>query len=298
MRSPLLRRRLARMLYGMRGTGLPRLADALRRREAARARSAPGDVDVWIDDFRGALRFCCDLSEHMGSRIFFRGSHSGAQLDLVERLLEADSVFVDVGANQGEFTVCAAARVSRGRVIAFEPVPALRARLERNVDANGFRNVEIHAFGLSDRPRDGVPIFVDEHVTDDCTRNDGTSSLFADAAGGRAVAEVSVRTLDDMIADRYRVDLIKIDVEGSELPVLRGAEQVLVRDRPILLLEANAETCEAAGYDVSALFRCIEDFGYGLYSVDASGQLRPADAGERFANVLAAPPGRLAAIGP
>jgi hypothetical protein len=92
-------RRVTQPAYQIKGVGVGRLCEIVRRLVARHAPSYP----LQIDDFRGNTKFNCYLREHMGGQIFFRGSYSGDQLTLLERLLKADSVFVDAGANQGEF---------------------------------------------------------------------------------------------------------------------------------------------------------------------------------------------------
>ena len=114
-----IKRRAMRWMYGAQGTGLPRIAEAFRRRTARWAVEHSDEALVWIDDFCGNRYFCCDLSEHMGSQIYFKGSYSGGQLVVLRQLLTPEAVFVDAGANQGEFTVCAAGCVPEGHAFAF-----------------------------------------------------------------------------------------------------------------------------------------------------------------------------------
>ena len=92
-----LLRRLTQPAYRIRGVGLGRVCEAVRRWAARHASAAP----LVIDDFRGDARFRCYLREHMGGQIFFRGAYSGDQLTLLERLLPSDGVFVDVGVRVG-----------------------------------------------------------------------------------------------------------------------------------------------------------------------------------------------------
>jgi FkbM family methyltransferase len=247
---------------------------------------------VWIDDFCGDRRFCCDLSEHMSSQIFFRGSYSGGQLVVLRRLLVPEAVFVDVGANQGEFTVCAAGQVPEGRVFAFEPVPAVRERLERNVAGNGFNNVTVHPVGLSDGSRDDVPIFGADSEFADGTQHIGLPTLFDVSGRSHPLAHINLRTLDEVLPADQRVDVMKVDVEGAELAVLQGGEATIEREKPAIIFEANAETCEAAGYTVEALLAWLSDRGYELAVIGPAGDLKPAGKRVRFCNMLARHPER------
>jgi FkbM family methyltransferase len=285
-----LARLVARNMYRMQGTGLPRISEAIRRRVARGAAMQPEKGSVWIDDFCGDLRFCCDLSEHMGSQIFFRGSYSGGQLVVLRRLLSPDAVFVDAGANQGEFTVCAAGRLPDGHVFAFEPVPAVRERLERNVAGNGFGNVTICPVGLSDENQDDVPIYGADSAFSDGTQHMGLPTLFDVSGRSSPLAQITLRRLDEELPEGQRVDVMKVDVEGAELAVLKGAAQTIQREKPTIIFEANAETCEAAGYSVEALFEWLERHGYDQKVIGPAGELTPLGEQVRFCNVLAVHP--------
>lgn len=282
---------LCQFLYKYPGTGLPRIAEGIRRRVARWASKHPEKASVWIDDFCGKLRFLCDLSEHMGSQIFFKGSYSGGQLVVLRRLLSQDAVFVDVGANQGEFTVCAAGQMPEGRVFAFEPVPGVRERLERNVAGNDFGNVTIHPVGLSDEVLDDVPIYGADSEFSDGTQNIGLPTLFDIAGRSRPLARIALRRLAEVLPEGQRVDVMKVDVEGAELAVLQGAERIIQREKPAIIFEANAETCEAAGYSVAILFEWLRGHGYNLALIGPVGELTPVGEQARFCNVLARHPG-------
>ena len=136
-------RKLMRLMFRVKGLRV--VAPALRRR-LARPES------VWIDDFDGDLAFRCRLDEHIGSQMYWRGAYSWGQLRVLDRLLRPDMVFVDVGANQGEFTLFAAKRLVRGRVLAFEPMTEMRERLVENLAANPFDNVLVSDQGLWSEP--------------------------------------------------------------------------------------------------------------------------------------------------
>ena len=173
--------------------------------------------------------------------------------------LERGDVAVDIGANKGAYLPSLARAVPDGRVVAFEPQPPLAAYLERACAAAGLRNVVIEGIGISDH--DGSrPLAVP---------GDGTSSQDASfepeararAGEGRTV-EVPVRTLDGYFADESaRIGALKIDVEGHELSVLRGAEKILTEHGPLLVCEIEArhlpdrdvvrvlDWLRAAGYD-------------------------------------------------
>ncbi|HJZ62043.1 MAG TPA: FkbM family methyltransferase [Miltoncostaeaceae bacterium] len=148
------------------------------------------------------------------------------------RLLPRDGVAIDVGANVGAIALVLARAAPDGRVIAFEASPATVPVLRANLAANGEGGVEVVPVALGDR---GGSVRL---------------SAIAAGAGGSFVspreahgegAEVAATTLDDWVEARglERLDLIKIDVEGSEPRVLDGARRTLARHRPALVVECN-----------------------------------------------------------
>lgn len=279
-------RGLTKIAYRIKGVGLGRLAEMVRRHAA---RVAPFEPFI-INDFWGGFKFKCYVQEHMGGQIFFRGSYSGDQLKLLETLLHPDAVFVDVGANQGEFSVMAASRASR--VISFEPVDEYRRRLEDNIALNGFRNVHIMPFALGDVEKD-LPIYDAPGMFTDGTRHEGLPTLYASEKRPNVRETVRVRRLDDVLAELAvnRVDVMKLDIEGAEWSALRGAEKTLARFRPVLILEIARETCQSAGYEAEDFARWIISQGYKIERIAAGGVACPIQPEQLldFQNIVAYP---------
>lgn len=281
-------RTLTQPLYRIKGLGLGRVCEFVRKWAAKHAHQAP----YLISDFRGDAVFRCFLREHMGGQIFFRGSYSGDQLTLLERLLSKDSVFIDAGANQGEFSIAAARLVQRGRVLAFEPVSEYRARLVENVRLNRFENVHVIPTALGDH-EGHLPIYDQQDSFTDGTRNEGLPTLFSSGNKRHVIETVPIKKLDDALIGMgiSRVDVIKLDIEGAEWMALRGAVNTLARCRPILILEIGRETCVAAGYEPEALVHWLEGLGYRLETIVANGKTVPLHSAalDDFQNVVAYP---------
>lgn len=154
-------------------------------------------------------------------------------VDCLTTHLRAGDVFVDVGANSGYFAVLASALVGpTGRVVAFEPNPVVRRRLEQNIDRNGGRDrVAIEACALSDRTADSVRLYVPAH--------DGFATLVPDQThassylSGASSIDVRTTTFDDWYAASRLcpISLMKIDVEGAEPQVLSGMTRTLAAGR-------------------------------------------------------------------
>ncbi len=178
----------------------------------------------------GGSRLRLDLSESL-HRDYYFGLRDQVELGLIRRLLARGGDFVDVGAHVGLYTVCAARLLrGRGRVLAIEPNPVACARLQENVAINDCANVVVDAAAATSA--DGHALL---HVP---TNGDAAWSSLVD---GRVPASetvwVETKTLDaELERHALRPSVVKIDVEGCESDVLRGAPSLLER-RPALLIE-------------------------------------------------------------
>lgn len=231
--------------------------------------------EITVADFDGVYCMRLRLSEHMQRRIFWMGYYSTDIVALLKRVLRPEMVVIDVGANIGEITLVAAQRVgSTGRVIAFEPVNVIADRLAEHVRINDLRQVTIVREALGKARRDRMPIYAScgQDVSDE---NEGLASLYGEGGGQEPIEYVSITTLDDTSASLClsRVDLIKIDVEGGELACLQGAESMLRRFRPMLIVEVQAFSARQAGWDVNELFEYLHGFGYEFFTIGPRGRL-------------------------
>jgi FkbM family methyltransferase len=176
---------------------------------------------------------------------------------------------VDIGASWGLFSYHLARLVGRnGAVLSYEPHPMNTPVLEQLARARS--NVSFRPVAVSDMNGTAdlqVPVFGNRHVTAQSSLAHGF-----DGQRGVRVEKVTVPTvrLDDEVGGR-RVDLVKIDVEGHELSVLRGAGETLRRYLPTLLIEIEQRHLDCPIKDV---FTEIDDIGYALYFIDGPA-LRP-----------------------
>lgn len=264
-------RKLTKILRGWPGGVL--LCEPLRKAYGRKRKIAR------VDDFQGDLTMFLDLGEHMQSQIFWYGSYSRDLLPVVHRVLAPGMVFIDGGANIGEISVAAAKAVgSSGKVFAFEPVHRFAKHLRDHVAANRFQNLEVSECGLSFEPGE-AEIFISDAPYRDGTHNDGLGSLFrrGDALG--MTNTIPITTLDAFMAEKGvdRVDLLKLDIEGSELNALKGGMEMLQRHQPALIVEVGEDTCRAAGYSMNELVSFVQGLGYSAYRIGRRGRLDPLE---------------------
>ncbi len=285
-------RAFTQVAYRFNHTGLPRVAEWIRKATTKRYLAKQASADIWISDFMGQLQFCCDLNDHMGSQIFFRGAYSYDQLKLIKKLFHEPYVFIDKGANQGEFSVYVASLFSNSQVLAFEPTTKMLARLRANIDANALTNVTVFPVGLSDVAQADVPIYGHAQAIDDGSFHSGLPTIYSIPQRNELLETIRLQRLDDTLAAANftdRVDLIKIDIEGAELPALQGAIKTITDSRPLVIFEASSHSAAAAGYTTMDLFQFFEAQQYVLHAIGRAGALSALDINSEFSNVLAVP---------
>ena len=142
--------------------------------------------------------------------------------------------FIDIGANCGIYTVFACAENPDVRVLAIEPVAKICAALKQNVINNGYAS-RVTVLNVALGSFNGLTAF---HEAEDCTMGSlGTVGYYGQRG---SVIEVECRTLDSLVGQlQIEPDFLKIDVEGAEDVVLEGAQSVISRFRPRIVLEAN-----------------------------------------------------------
>ena len=170
----------------------------------------------------------------------------------IASLVPPGGTALDIGANHGVYSYFMVRHFDR--VVAFEPQPACVQTLR--AWAKG--RVEIRRVALSDRRGGGqlaIPVKAGVALT-------GYARLDAPVAGASSQLPVTVERLDDQGIDDVR--FVKIDVEGHELPVLRGGDVLLRRDRPILLVEIEQRHL-GPGHTVTEIVTHLADRGYDCF---------------------------------
>jgi FkbM family methyltransferase len=198
-----------------------------------------------------------------------------AQWKLVRRLLGPGGVMIDVGANQGFYSLLGSRTVGpTGRVFAFEPAITERRKLHRNLALNRCRNVVVEPLAVGSEEGSA-----DFYL---CLGHQGSWSSLrepaADMTAKSQLVQVDITTLDaySRRAGLEDIDLIKIDVEGGELNVLRGATDVLDRFRPVLLCEVEDRRTHQWGYASTEIVDFVRARGYDWYQLDVDGYPRRA----------------------
>jgi FkbM family methyltransferase len=200
---------------------------------------------------------------------YFLGRYYELPLELLLRaLLARGETFIDAGANIGMITLAAAACVGRaGGVHAFEPNPAMVARLRETVVLNTLENVSIHPVGLSDARADLLMTTVSQ------AGGWGTFGKVAERIPSLTYGSITARVerIDDLLPWIEGPVVMKVDVEGFECRVLRGAAKLIERLHPAIITEVEAPLLQAAGASAEELFDIMGAAGYVGYQVGIAG---------------------------
>jgi FkbM family methyltransferase len=203
-----------------------------------------------------------DPQDLVSRRILEYGNWEPSSWAGIAKHLPAGGTFVDVGAHIGYYTLKANHAVGpQGRVIAVEPNPETLRLLHDNIRESGAKTISVQPFACGDSEGE-LDLYGGAHA------NTGVSSLSkANAAQFGAISRVHrvrVRPLDDIIDEMHpeRVDVIKIDVEGADLLVIKGAVRTLSHYKPVLIVEVEDSQLRAMGASADELRAFLQSQGY------------------------------------
>jgi FkbM family methyltransferase len=180
----------------------------------------------------------------LASRLnFFLGTYEPEQTQAFQKAIQPGNVIYDIGAHYGYYSVLASVLTGpSGQVFAFEPVPANIARLQTHLRLNHCSNVSVEKCAISDQP--GTAGF-------DNRGGSGTGHLAEDGA-----LEVRTNSLDALGVRLPAPQVIKIDVEGSELLALKGGEHTIRSSLPTIFLSTHGEFIK------QKCFNLLDSWGY------------------------------------
>lgn len=192
-----------------------------------------------------------EMKDYIDRSIYFDSFEFNIRKIILNNIKEGDT-FLDIGANIGYFSLLVSKVVGdEGRIIAFEPNPITIGRLKKNINLNLCGNIELMEVALSNEEGE-VQLFCPQDETHGFTsmRNQGWQQA--------EIYKVKTKLLDDLLPINISsIDLIKIDVEGAELLVFKGAKSTITKFRPKIILELNENAAKNFGYDILEVVRLL-----------------------------------------
>lgn len=204
---------------------------------------------------RGEIVFELDLSNHNDYYVFY--GFTEPRLLYLFSIIQPDFTVIDIGANIGFTALNFANQCKNGFVYAYEPNDLSYSKLSRNVSLNHFSNLFIFQKGLGELEGIQQLVTLNRH-------HSGMNRIQSAASGGLESERVEVVRLDAEVTalNIKKVSLIKIDVEGYELHVIRGALNTIRKFKPILFVELNEENLKQFGQSSETLVNLLRELGY------------------------------------
>ena len=203
-----------------------------------------------------------DIRDYVGHYLYFGFKDSGQEKFM--QLVKADFVVLDIGTNIGS-TLLQFANLAghKGKVIGFEPDPFNYKNCIYNIGLNSFNNVIVNNIGLGNETGEFSLVV-------DTPTNRGGNRIQLDNPDGKEVVKIKVHKLDDWIgsANIVKVNLIKIDVEGFEMNVLKGSLETLKTHRPVFFIELDDNNLKMVGASAKVLVEFLEINGYSVVNAE------------------------------
>ena len=177
---------------------------------------------------------------------------------IMQIVLEDESTFIDVGSHKGEVLELALKISKKGKHFAFEPIPYLFHKLN---DKYGSK-CEVLNYGLSDQKRQSSF----QHVTTNPAYSGIKRRTYPKEEQVETI-QIQLDTLDNQLKKHDRVDMIKIDVEGAELEVLRGAKKIIEKFHPIIVFEHGLGASDHYNTSPEDILTFFDDHQYQLFTL-------------------------------
>lgn len=195
-----------------------------------------------------------------------KGTYEEKITEILLNQLKDDGIFVDIGANIGYYSVIAAKKATKGRVIAIEPVKSVYKALQKNIKSNNLNNVQTIRKGMGNK-QEKATIVVDNN-------NLGCSSVVGRSFDSKNLEnETIVIDTVDNILEEIEPTVIKIDVEGYELETIQGMKNIINESKPTIIFELSPCLYEENNVGMGkqkalTILNTLEKQGYRLWDIN------------------------------
>ncbi|MCC7453142.1 MAG: FkbM family methyltransferase, partial [Crocinitomix sp.] len=201
----------------------------------------------------------------MGGTIFWFGFHHLREMLILSKFLKSEMTFIDIGASQGKFALFAASVLKKVRVIAFEQTSGQLNLLKNIIALNQFKNVEVCEYDLFKEEKQ-IEVFTSNDSALHKGHHEGLSTIYPSNARNISEGIIEFKIFDDIHFDKLeRFDVLKIDIEGAELPALKRMSKSLLKFKPFIIIEMSETNYKLAGYGINDAIEFFSQFGYKSY---------------------------------
>lgn len=217
---------------------------------------------------RKGILYSLDLSQGIDLSLYLFGVFEHDTAAALRKHIRPGSTVLDIGANIGAHTLLLAKHVGdNGRVIAFEPTKFAYSKLSKNLSLNPDLQKRVTAlryFLAADNDAQAP-----ESIASSWPLTGGSDLHPKHGGEPMALESTPARNLDSVIAElgSPHIDAIKIDVDGFECSVFSGAQSILARDKPFIVMELSPYILREQNTSLGELLLLLEPHGYGFYEI-------------------------------
>ena len=211
------------------------------------------------------------VNDWVQKNLFLYGIYEKKEIDFWIKFVNNKKVLFDIGTNVGYFSLVASRLVNKidGKIYAFEPISHTYERAKLNISLNNYRNIILNKIAISDRD-DKIQI----NIGND--ENWGMSSITNHDYLSGSSEIVETTTLDNFVAKNHikEIDIIKIDIEGSEIYALKGMQNVLSEIRPVVLIEILENSLKKVNSSKEDIFNTFYSYNYTPFMILPNSKLQ------------------------
>ncbi|MGY6562390.1 MAG: FkbM family methyltransferase [Luteibaculaceae bacterium] len=220
------------------------------------------------------------------SQLLFMGTYPNEQkvMEHMQQLAKKSTVFWDVGANFGLYSLWLKKENPSLKIISFEPLPSNAKRLTQHIRENHLENITVENQALFSKSETNVPFFSGEET------NSGTASLMqGTSAKGSTVTVKTITGVQYILENPQNTpNLIKIDTEGSEFEIIKGLEEFLQKNNPVLAIEWEPELMLKSGYSPQEFAQYLNELGFLLTAEPNAPKSEPVNLNNAYPLLFAA----------
>ena len=211
-------------------------------------------------------------TEHIQQRLFWYGYYEKELGELLKKIVSPGDVFLDLGANIGYFSLLVASNSPSTKIISFEPVKDLFQNMNDNISLNNIKNISTINAAVGE-------INGEKELFVSASDNLGMSSFRQPENYSGKKEKIKVVTIDDWYktSGLSKIDIIKLDIEGSELAALKGMKEVLQTQKPVLIVEINPETLSMFNLQPSDIYVYLNQFNFEGFLISGNDRLEHLD---------------------